>query len=528
LAVALYPLTPVPGIVHSLRTGNVMITIQTLGGLSLHGGVRDVGDVSAREFMLALLALLVVAGERGVEPDHARAVLWPDHGSRPDDPLPELIEAIRRDIHPAAILSGNPLRIDPAVVRSDVAEFERALDGRDARTAVALYAGDFLSGFSLAAAPPFESWVAHERGRLERRLRSAQAMLALRSTPTGRTAAIPIVKHVPAAPARPTPNATAAAPAAGTVEGHAPAASPLHPRPITRERGAIIGGRYRVVRELGHGGMATVLLARDTKHERDVAIKFVRADVADAIGFARFQREIALVASLQHPHILPLYDSGETAGSLYYVMPYIEGESLNERLARDRRLPLGEALRTAREVGDALAHAHARGVIHRDVKPANILLTGGHALIGDFGIARGERRTADRRLTDDGYSVGTPAYMSPEQACGDAVDARSDIYSLGCVLYEMIAGRAPFPGSRSSSALAQRFLETPASLREIRAGVPENVEQIVNTTLARIPVDRFPDAAALVRALDEAAAAHVEGPPHIGGWTRFRRWLGAN
>ena len=252
----------------------------------------------------------------------------------------------------------------------------------------------------------------------------------------------------------------------------------------------------------------------------------MRSDVADALGFARFQREIALVAGLQHPHILPLYDSGESAGSLYYVMPYIEGESLDDRLARDHRLPLGEALRLAREVGDALAHAHARGVIHRDVKPANVLLADGHALIGDFGIARGERRHAGRRLTDDGFTVGTPAYMSPEQACGDPVDARTDIYSLGCVMYEMIAGHPPFAASRASSALAQRFLETPAPLCEIRSGVPETVQTVVDTALARSPDDRFPTAADFVRAIDDAAARLERSRPS-GGWNRIRQWLGA-
>jgi serine/threonine-protein kinase len=268
--------------------------------------------------------------------------------------------------------------------------------------------------------------------------------------------------------------------------------------------------------------MAAVLLARDIKHERDVAIKFVRSDAADANALARFQREIALVAGLQHPHILPLYDSGESGGSLYYVMPYIAGQSLRERLDAGHALPLGEALRIAREAGDALAHAHAHGVIHRDVKPANILLSGGHALVGDFGIARGTPRAAGRRLTDDGFAVGTPAYMSPEQACGDPVDARSDEYSLACVLYEMLAGTPPFPGSRGQSALAQRFLADAAPLGEKRPDTPAPVARAVATALARSPSERFAGVAEFLAAFESTSPAE-RGPTRF---SRVRRWFG--
>ena len=481
-----------------------MVTLQTLGGLSLRGAVGFDGAAPENQHALALLALLAVAGEHGV--GHARAceLLWPS-GARAVDPLPALLESIRREVGAGALLAGDALRMDPMALRADVVEFERALDGRDARTAVALYAGPFLRGFSLAGAPLFDEWAARERDRLERRQRSAQAMLALRSTPTGRTAGIPAIKR------------------AGSPRPVTPAsldALPSGPAP-SRERGAIIGGRYRVLGELGRGAMATVLLARDIKHERDVAIKFVRADAADAHGLARFQREIALVASLQHPHILPLHDSGESGGSLYYVMPYIAGQSLRERLAAGQGLPLGEALRLAREAGDALAYAHAHGVIHRDVKPANILLSGGHALVADFGIASGAARTAGRRLTDDGYAVGTPAYMSPEQASGDPVDARSDEYSLACVIYEMLTGAPPFPGSRTESALAQRFLADAPPLGNKRPDAPPAVARAVATALARNPGDRFPTVADFLSALDPPAAA-----PAVTPFSRVRRWLG--
>jgi serine/threonine-protein kinase len=333
-------------------------------------------------------------------------------------------------------------------------------------------------------------------------------MLALRSTPTGRTAGIAVMK-------RPASSAQRSQPAAGA-ETRALA--------VSRERGAIVAGRYRVLGELGRGAMATVLLARDIKHERDVAIKFVRSDAADANGLARFQREIALVANLQHPHILPLYDSGESGGSLYYVMPYVAGQSLRERLDAEHGLPLGEALQIAREVGDALAHAHFHGVIHRDVKPANILLSGGHALVGDFGIARDAARTPARRLTDDGYAVGTPAYMSPEQACGDPVDARSDEYSLACVLYEMLSGAPPFAGSRTESALAQRFLADAPPLGEKRPDVPAPVARALAIALAGAPADRYPGVAEFLAAFESGAP-----PSAASGATRLsrvRRWFG--
>jgi len=484
-----------------------MVTIHTLGGLSLRGvvGFDDAAPDNRRA--LALLALLAVAGERGVDRDRARELLGLS-GQRDPDALRVVLDVIRNAAGPGAIRTDHALHVNLAVVRADVAEFERALDDRDARTAVALYTGPFLGGFSLADTPAFDRWTIRERERLERRLRSAQAMLALRNTPTGRTAGIPAIKR----PASATPRSPATLDSAPS----APAES--------RERGAIIGGRYRVLGELGRGAMAAVLLARDIKHERDVAIKFVRSDAADANALARFQREIALVASLQHPHILPLYDSGESGGSLYYVMPYIAGQSLRERLDAEHALPLGEALRIAREAGDALAHAHAHGVIHRDVKPANILLSGGHALVGDFGIARGAPRAAGRRLTDDGYAVGTPAYMSPEQACGDPVDARSDEYSLACVLYEMLAGAAPFPGSRGQSTLAQRFVADAPPLGEKRPDVPAPVARAVATALARSPSERFTGVAEFLAAFENTSPG--EGGPAATRFSRVRRWFG--
>ncbi len=236
---------------------------------------------------------------------------------------------------------------------------------------------------------------------------------------------------------------------------------------ILEQLKAALTGRYNVERELGAGGMAIVYLAEDVKHHRQVAVKVLRPELAAAIGAERFLREIEISARLQHPHILAVYDSGEAGGFLYYVMPYVEGESLRDRLDRDQQLPLDDALRLAQEVADALSYAHNHDVVHRDIKPENILLSSGHALVADFGIARAITAAGGDRLTQTGLSIGTPAYMSPEQAAGEAtVDGRSDIYSLGCVLYEMLAGEPPHTGPNAQAIIAKRLTEPVRSLRE--------------------------------------------------------------
>ena len=219
---------------------------------------------------------------------------------------------------------------------------------------------------------------------------------------------------------------------------------------LERFRSAI-AERYSIERELGQGGMAWVYLAHDTKHRRPVAIKVLRPELGEAIGADRFMREIEIAARLTHPHILPLHDSGEAAGLLYYVMPFIEGESLRDRLQREVQLPLDDALKITREIADALAYAHACGVVHRDVKPENILLKSGHAFIADFGIARAVSSAGEDKLTVTGMSLGTPAYMSPEQVEGGQIDGRSDLYSLACVLFEALAGEPPFRGPNAQA-----------------------------------------------------------------------------
>ncbi len=253
-----------------------------------------------------------------------------------------------------------------------------------------------------------------------------------------------------------------------------------------------LADRYRIERELGQGGMATVYLAEDLKHGRKVAIKVLRTELAMVLGPERFLREIATTANLRHPHILPLYDSGEAAGFLYYVMPLVEGESLRDRLTRQKQLPIDEALTIAREVADALGYAHQRGVIHRDIKPENILIEGGHAVVADFGIARAVSAAGGERLTETGLSIGTPLYMSPEQAAADPdVDGRSDLYSLASVLYEMLVGEPPFTGATREAILVQRFTQTPPHATVKRPSVPVSLDRALVRALARVPSERF-------------------------------------
>jgi serine/threonine-protein kinase len=249
--------------------------------------------------------------------------------------------------------------------------------------------------------------------------------------------------------------------------------------------------RYRLERELGRGGMATVYLAEDLKHQRKVAVKVLLSELAAVIGADRFLREIQIAAGLDHPHILPLHDSGEAGGFLFYVMPFVEGESLRDRLDREKQLPLDDALQIAREVADALAYAHRQDVIHRDIKPDNVMLSGGHARVADFGIARAMSAAGTNRLTQTGVTIGTPAYMSPEQASGSSdVDGRSDLYSLGCMLYEMLAGRPVFVGT-TESLLRQHMLADPPAITTLRPAVPPQVAAAIARALAKTPADRY-------------------------------------
>ncbi|MES2525205.1 MAG: protein kinase [Gemmatimonadota bacterium] len=277
---------------------------------------------------------------------------------------------------------------------------------------------------------------------------------------------------------------------------------------VMRRLADAVADRYRVERELGAGGMATVYLARDIKHERQVALKVLRPELAAVVGATRFLAEIRTTANLQHPHILSLFDSGEVDGTVFYVMPFVDGESLRDRLAREKQLPIADAVRIATEVADALQHAHARGVIHRDIKPDNILLHGGHALVADFGIALAASATAGTRMTETGMSLGTPHYMSPEQAMGEPVlDARSDVYALGCVMYEMLTGEPPFTGPTAQAIVAKVMTADPVAPALLRKSIPAHVADAVLTALEKLPADRYASAQEFADALRSGNAA---------------------
>ena len=268
---------------------------------------------------------------------------------------------------------------------------------------------------------------------------------------------------------------------------------------------AALAGRYKIERVLGEGGMATVYLATDLKHKRKVAVKVMRPELASTLGADRFLREVEIAGQLSHPHILPMHDSGEADGVLYYVMPYIDGETLRERLQRDGALSTDEAMRLAREVTEALAYAHRRNIIHRDIKPANILLSEGHALVADFGIARAVGEGGGEQLTRTGLSVGTPQYMAPEQATGEKeVDGRADVYATGAVLYEMLAGEPPFTGPNARMILTRSLTEAPRPLGKVREGISEAIDAVALKALAKNPGDRFATADAMVSAIDAA------------------------
>jgi len=283
--------------------------------------------------------------------------------------------------------------------------------------------------------------------------------------------------------------------------------------------------RYALERELGRGGMATVYLAQDLKHGRLVALKVLHPELAATLGPERFLREIHTAARLQHPHILPLFDSGESAGQLWYAMPFVAGESLRDRLRREVQLPIADALRITGEVAMALDCAHRHGVIHRDIKPENILLEDGHAVVADFGLARAVDAAGEERLTQSGLALGTPAYMSPEQASGErSLDGRSDVYSLGCVLYEMLAGEPPFTGPTSRAVIAKRIVEPIPHVRSLRENVPEAVEQAVIKALAKVPADRFPTAGDFTAALHGGIGSPSEPHRKSGPGRPAVRW----
>jgi eukaryotic-like serine/threonine-protein kinase len=300
------------------------------------------------------------------------------------------------------------------------------------------------------------------------------------------------------------------------------------PSPLAERLARALAGRYEIERELGRGGMATVHLARDLRHDRRVAIKVLREEVAAAVGAERFLEEIRVTASLQHPHILPLFDSGSADGLLWYVMPFVEGETLRSRLERERRLTVDVALQLVREMADALEYAHGRRIVHRDVKPENVLLHDGHALVADFGIALALEHAGGARLTRTGIMLGTPQYMAPEQATGEgAVDARTDVYALGAVLHEMLTGESPFAAASRQAVLQRVLYVQPVALAARRADVSSSLDAAVRRALAKQPDDRFSSAASFAAALAEPprSETHAGSGPSRGRMVSARAAL---
>ncbi|HEX3232552.1 MAG TPA: protein kinase [Gemmatimonadales bacterium] len=515
-----------------------MLRLQALGGLTLLDAAGT--PLVTQRRRLGLLALLAAAGGRGSSRDKLVAYLWAESSTEhARHALEQLLYSIRRQISDDALLGTDPLQLNPSVLTSDVGDFERALARDDLAEAAALYHGPFLDGFFLSDAPAFEVWAESERSRLATAYEGALFRLAREAggrgqhtteidwwrrlatlDPLSERSALGLARALAGAgdwagalhhaevyeslvreelAMPPTPELTAFVQRIRTGDDA--------PSKGRKDAGSVPAERYRIERELGRGTMATVYLARDLKHNRPVALKVLRPELATSTEAKRFLREIAIVAGLHHPHILQLYDSGalEAPGrcpSLYYVMPVAGGESVRERLVKEEQLPLGDALRIAREVADALAYAHAHGIVHRDVRPENLLLESGHALVADFGIAHALDLAGGERLSLTGVMLGNPSYMSPEQAAATGgIDGRSDIYSLGCVLYEMLAGEPPFSGRTSQAILARHAADPVPSLRTVRPDVPAALERAVERALAKAPADRFPSAREFAEAL---------------------------
>jgi len=528
-----------------------MLRLETLGGLALTGESGTGPTTQPRR--LALLVLLASAGERGLSRDKVIGYLWPE--SPPEKArhaLEQVLYALRQSLGDALFLGTNPLRLNPEIMAADVTAFESAIERGALTEAVSLYRGPFLDGFYLSDGAEFEQWVESERARLIGAYARALERLAEQASGRGDSQeavawwrklvaldglssrnVLGLLRSLAAAGDR--PEALRFARAYEELVRQELDTSPdpalrayvrelraRHDTPVASVVGVVprrtpptiaLGERYQIERELGHGGMAIVYLARDLKHDRAVALKVLRPEIAAALGAERFLREIQIAARLQHPHILPLYDSGAVGSELYYVMPFVEGMSLRERLNREKQLPVEEAVRIARDVASALSHAHSHDIVHRDIKPENILLSGGEAVVADFGVARAITAAGGEQLTEAGVALGTPGYMSPEQAAGSPdVDRRSDVYSLGCVLYEMLAGQPPFTGPTIESIVRQHLAAEAPPVTRIRTAVPSSVADALARALAKTPADRF------VTALEFAEAIAPRGAMAPPAW----------
>lgn len=511
-----------------------MLRLRTFGGLVLERELAPLGGAAAQRRRLSILAILGVAGQNGVTRDKLIGLLWPEvEESRARAALSQALYALKRDTGEEHLVLGyDSLVLNSRVVSSDVQELEDALARDDLTLAASLYTGAFLDGVFLTDAPAFEHWLDGVRLRFGQAAERALERLAVDAE--GRkeysvaadwwrrlTAIDPLktraVVGLMGALAESGDRAGALRHAERYAErvredldGEPSEAVTSYAHSLRGEATQhSIAERFVIERELGRGGMAVVYLARDTKHDRQVALKMLHPDMSAAIGREQLEREIRVTAGLQHPHILPLHDSGEWAGSLYYVMPFVDGESLRARLARESQLAIGDALTIAKEVAGALDHAHRRGVVHRDVKPENILLSDRHAIVADFGIARivaqALDRQADPKFLQGGMALGTPAYMAPEQIAGHGNEGpATDIFSLGCVLFEMLAGRPPWIGASAVSLIARRGSEPVPRLRTLRPDAPSWLDDVLQAMLAKEPSARVQSASEVARLLQSA------------------------
>src|SRR3989449_57868 len=508
-----------------------MIELRMLGRLSLTAADgREMRTLLDQPRRFALLAYLAAATPPGFHRrDSLLALFWPElDQEHARTALRQALRVLRAALGPEAVVSrgDEEVGLDFDRVWCDVAAFDRAVDGGASREALDLYRGPLLEGFFISDGPEFERWLERERARLrEAAARAAQRLIEQCESRGNLTTAthwarravelapndealvrrlISVLDHhgdrasalqayqafaqrlaaeYEAEPAAETQALVAAVRA--RAQGTPPV--PLPAVDLLPRLQAGLTARYRVERELAKGRTATVFVAHDMKHDRQVALKVLHPELAAAVGPERFLREIQFAARLDHAHIVALHDSGEADGLLYFVMPYIVGESLRDRLDREAQLPIADALRIGGDVADALSYAHSLGVVHRDIKPENILLADGRALVADFGIARAITAAGSERLTETGIALGTPAYMSPEQATEEgAVDGRSDLYALGCVVYEMLAGTPPFTGPTAQAILARHAIDPVAPIRTVRDTVTPGVESAVLKALAKV------------------------------------------
>ncbi len=530
------------------------IEFRTLGTLDLRRADGDeLHSLVAQPKRVALLAYLCLANPRGFHRrDTLLGLFWPDADqAHARTSLRNALHVLRHTLGENAFLlrGDEEIAVNFDTVWCDSLAFEECVSSERVQEALELYRGDLLSGFFLEEVPMFERWLESERIRLrghaaraartaaeqcesDRNLtqalswarraveladsdeRAVRRLIELSARLGDRSGALQAYDNF----ARHLASEFEAEPSAETlalverVRGdqnriakgdRAQTNAPV--RTATGQQWSVPG--YSIERELGRGGMATVLLARDIKHDRLVAVKVLRPDIAVLLGTERFLDEISIAAGLHHPNILPLFDSGQANGLPYYAMPYVEGETLRSCLRRERLLPVDDAIRITSEVAEAIGYAHLRGIIHRDIKPENILLENGHALVTDFGIARALSHISADQRTQAGLAMGTAAYMSPEQAEGaEGADTRSDIYSLGCVLYEMLAGDPPFSGTSAQAILARKATEPAPPLRAVRETVSPTLELTVLKALSRAPADRFRSMKEFVDALRRSPA----------------------